>query len=277
MGDIHIGSHIKRYWPGYCLYLFLLIVSLSLRLYQLDDKAMHHDESLHAFYAWVFSENFTLVHNPMMHGPLQMELTAILFKLFGDNDFTARLLYALSGTALIFTPLLFRDSLGKIGTILVSTMLCISPTMVYFSRFARNDILMALFTVLIFVCLWQYKRGGKSKYLYGCSGLFALSYGTKETAFLITGIFGMYLLACWVSEKKHIMFGPVNFEGDTYLRAVTKIIKSFWKVLMGVVLGFIIVAAVIGGLILLARSMRRFRGIGGCCGWIVCGIMRIGV
>jgi predicted dehydrogenase len=30
------------------------------------------------------------------------------------------------------------------------------------------------------------------------------------------------------------------------------------------------------GLIRLARSMRRFRGIGGCCGWIVCGIMRIG-
>ena len=227
ISSIQIGWHIKKYWIEYSLYLFLLIVSLAVRLHQLGGKAMHHDESLHSFYAWLFSENFTLVHNPMMHGPLQMELTGILFWLFGDSDFTARLLYALIGTALIFTPLLFRDALGKIGTILVSTMLCISPTMVYFSRFARNDILMAFFTILIFTCLWKYKHTGKSKYLYLCSGLLAASYGTKETAFLITGIFSLYLLGCWINERKHIMAGLINFEQDTYVRAITKLIKSF--------------------------------------------------
>ena len=42
------------------------------------------------------------------------------------------------------------------------------------------------------------------------------------------------------------------------LGMIPKIMKSFWKVLMGVVLGFIIVAAVIGGLILLAQLMINY-------------------
>ena len=225
--SIKIDLHIRQYWLEYCLYTFLLIVSLFLRLYQLGNKAMHHDESLHSFYAWVLSESFTLIHNPMMHGPLQMDLTAIIFRMFGDSDFTARFLYALVGTALIFTPLLFKDSLGKSGTILVSTMLGISPTMVYFSRFARNDILMAFLAILMFACLWKYKHTGKSKYLYWCSGFLAASYGTKETAFLISGILVLYLLSCWLIEKKHTLFASISLEKDTYPQATINLTKSF--------------------------------------------------
>ena len=200
---------------------------MSLRLYQLGDKAMHHDESLHSFYAWILSNDFTLIHNPMMHGPLQMDLSAIIFKVFGDSDFTARLLYALIGTTLIFTPLLLRNSLGKTGTFLVSTMLAISPTMIYFSRFARNDILIAFLTVVLLASMWKYKQTGKSKYLYWCSGFLAASYGTKETAFLVSGILGLYLLACWLSEKKHLMIATINFEKDSYPHATVKLTKSF--------------------------------------------------
>ena len=58
------------------LYLTIFIGALLLRLYNLGDRAMHHDESLHAFHSWQLSEGLGLIHNPMMHGPLQMELTS---------------------------------------------------------------------------------------------------------------------------------------------------------------------------------------------------------
>ena len=88
-------------------YAVIVGVSIFMRLFQLSERAMHHDESLHAFYSWQLAQGNGLTHNPMMHGPLQMELTAGLFFLFGDSDFTARLIYGISGSALILIPLIF--------------------------------------------------------------------------------------------------------------------------------------------------------------------------
>jgi predicted membrane-bound mannosyltransferase len=79
-------------------YLIIFIISLAIRSYDLAGRAMHHDESLHAFHSWKLFEGLGLIHNPMMHGPLQMELTAGIFFLLGDSDATARLLYVLMGS-----------------------------------------------------------------------------------------------------------------------------------------------------------------------------------
>ena len=43
-------------------------------------------------------------YNPLLHGPLRFYLTALMYVLFGDSDFTARLAPALMGTAMV--PLL---------------------------------------------------------------------------------------------------------------------------------------------------------------------------
>ena len=176
------------------IYAVLIAISAFLRLFRLEDRAMHHDESLHAFYSWQLSEGLGFVHNPMMHGPFQMELTAGVFVLLGDSDFTARLLYAVTGILLVLMPILFRDFLGRTGTILTSSMLCISPALVYFSRFARNDIIMAVFTFGIIICIWKYLETQKPRNLYIMSGLLALCFGTKESAFLLTGLIGFYLI-----------------------------------------------------------------------------------
>lgn len=175
-------------------YTVIIVTSAFLRLFQLGDRAMHHDESLHAFYSWQLSNGLGFVHNPMTHGPLQMELTAGIFVLLGDSDFTARFLYALTGILLVMMPILFRDFLGRTGAILTSSMLCVSPALVYFSRFARNDIIMAVFTFGIVICMWKYFETQKPRNLYIMSGLLALCFGAKESAFLLAGLIGFYLI-----------------------------------------------------------------------------------
>ena len=131
-----------------------------MRFWDLGVRAFHHDESLHAFYSWNLYAGEGYIHNPMMHGPFQMEATAGLFFLFGDNDYTARLLYAIAGTALVLLPLLFRSRLGNWGALFTSTMLALSPAMLYFSRFARNDILMAVWALGIVIAMWRYLDEG---------------------------------------------------------------------------------------------------------------------
>ena len=195
----HINRFLKQKFSNLSsiellIYAVLIATSSFLRLFRLDERAMHHDESLHAFYSWQLSDSLDFIHNPMMHGPLQMELTAGVFVLLGDSDFTARLLYAVTGILLVMMPILFRDFLGRNGAILTSSMLCVSPAMVYFSRFARNDIIMAVFTFGIIIYIWKYFETQKTRNLYIMSGLLALCFGTKESAFLLTGLIGFYLI-----------------------------------------------------------------------------------
>ena len=137
----------------------------------------------------------------MMHGPLQIELTALIFYFLGDNDFTARILYAFAGSILILLPLLLRNVWGKTGGLSVALLITISPTLLYFSRFSRNDILMSVLIFALVSLIWSYLQNGRPRTLYGISGVLALAYATKETAYIITIILGAYLILRSISAS----------------------------------------------------------------------------
>ena len=131
------------------LYILLLATALVLRLWDLGYQALHHDESLHAVYSWYLYSGNGYTHDPMMHGPFQFLGTAAIFLVLWDSDFTVRLLPVLFGTFLVATPILLRHFLGRSGALFTALLLCISPTTLYFSRFARNDVYMAVWLSLI--------------------------------------------------------------------------------------------------------------------------------
>ena len=58
----------------------LMMAAFCLRIWDIDMRVLHHDESLHAYYSWVLYKGDGYIHNPMMHGPFQFFLTAGLFK-----------------------------------------------------------------------------------------------------------------------------------------------------------------------------------------------------
>ena len=125
-----------------------------------------------------------------MHGPLQFEANAAIFFIFGDSDYTSRLLYAIAGTTLVALPMFFRSRLGRLGALFTSVMLAFSPALLYFSRFARNDILMAVWVLGLVICMWRYIDEGKHRYVYIAAALLALAFASKETSYLITALLG---------------------------------------------------------------------------------------
>ena len=211
-------------------YCALMLTAAAMRLWDLGFRAVHHDESLHAFYSWQLSDGQGFRHDPLMHGPLQFELTAAIFLVFGDSDYTSRLLYAIAGTALIALPFFFRDRLGRLGALFTSIMLAFSPALLYFSRFARNDILMAVWALGLVICMWRYIDEGKHRYIYIAAALLALAFASKETSYLVTALLGLFLTvwilirnAPGVLRKTGIRIGET-----TTVAAIGRILSAPW-------------------------------------------------
>lgn len=175
-------------------------VALVMRLVDLGAQALHHDESLHATFSYYFSDGRGYRHDPLMHGPFQFHVIAGFFKLFGDGDAMARMPHAIAGSALVLTPLLLRRWLGGVGTVAVAAFLAFSPTLLYYSRFARNDIFVALWTLLLVVAVWRYLIEGRTRWLLLLAASLALAFSTKETVYLTAAMLLVYLEVVLVGD-----------------------------------------------------------------------------
>jgi len=116
------------------LYLLLIAAAVLTRFWDLGVRTMSHDESLHTHYSWKLYVGQGYQHNPMMHGPFLFHANALVYFLFGVNDFTARIVPALFGVALVGLPYLLRKWLGRTGALITSALLLISPSFLYFTR-----------------------------------------------------------------------------------------------------------------------------------------------
>ncbi len=92
-----------------------MIVALVMRLWELAGRTMHYDEAIHLHTAWNLATGKEFIHAPWMHGPFQVEFTALIFLVVGDSDFTARIGYASSAPPWWAYPTSFATTLGGLG------------------------------------------------------------------------------------------------------------------------------------------------------------------
>ena len=225
LNDVRAGI---RWWEALS-YAALLVIGLIMRLWDLGARAMHHDESLHALYSWKLSNGEGFAHNPMMHGPLQFEVNAALFYVLGDSEVTARVLYALMGTVLILMPILFRSRLGRLGALFAAAMLTLSPAMLYYSRFARNDILMAVWTFGLVICMWRYFDEGRHRYLYIAAALLALMFATKESAYMVVGMMGLWCFLMAIQPSLSRAWSNIEARGVSPPVALGRVVHGAWS------------------------------------------------
>ena len=229
-------THIRPGWEGY-LFIGLALVALGLRLWELDGRTMHYDESLHVHYAWRLAMGDGYSHSPWMHGPFQVNMTA-LFLLISDTDYAARLGFALFGSALVALPYFLRSYLGRVGAILTAVMLALSPSLLYFSRFGRNDILMVFWAVALLALMWRYLNEGKTRYLYLASAVLALAFATKETSYMVVGIFGVALFLMSLTEIIPWILGRIRLSdmspAPVFLLLMVTLTLPQWSALVSI-------------------------------------------
>ncbi len=180
--------------------IFLIIVAIAIlsRFYDLGARVMSHDESLHTLFSWNLFRGNGYQHTPMMHGPLQFHLVAFSYFLFEASDFTARIPAALASIATIVFLWNYRRFLGRTGTLIAAGLFLISPYMLYYGRYVRNEAFVALIGVITLWAILRYLESGQNRYLYYLTAATALHFTVKETAFIYTAqallFLGFYFL-----------------------------------------------------------------------------------
>lgn len=60
------------------LYVVILLAAALTRFWDLGSRALHHDESLHAYFSWLLATGQNYVHDPLMHGPFLFHFNALI-------------------------------------------------------------------------------------------------------------------------------------------------------------------------------------------------------
>ena len=175
--------------------LVLTAISVALRLVGLGTRIAHWDEGRVAYWIVEYAETGVLFYRPIVHGPLLKLLNAPLFGLFGATDFTMRLVPALVGGLLPLVALAFRHRLRDAAVVVLATFLTLDPALLYYSRFMRNDILVAVFSFVAVAAVVRAVDFDDGRYLPLAAVALALGFGAKENAlayvFAVVGAAGL--------------------------------------------------------------------------------------
>ena len=176
--------------------IFLIVVialGIFLRWYQLDDRPMHHDDSLFAIYGQYFfahPEHQFYKYDPLLNGPLLFHLLPIIYHLFGPSDWSARVIPALLGSFFIFLPFFFRRYFTRQTLFFLVAFIAFSPNLVYWARFLRHEYLVLAAMMMV---IWGATMAkGSHKAFWVLLG-FTLQLCIKENSFVTLILVFAYL------------------------------------------------------------------------------------
>jgi uncharacterized protein (TIGR03663 family) len=193
------------------LWALLVILAFGTRFWDLGARAMHHDETLHAYYSWKYTTGEGYQHLSLTHGPLLFHFVAFIFLIFGDSDATARYMPAICGVVLVWLPYLLRGRrlLGRWGALSAGALILVSPTITYYSRNLRHDMFTLTGTMLLFICIVRYLDRPARRWLITGGITTGLLLTNHEVFYAILGIFVIFLytdllwnrLRVWVQTR----------------------------------------------------------------------------
>ncbi|HST06281.1 MAG TPA: glycosyltransferase family 39 protein [Chloroflexia bacterium] len=210
-----LSSRVFRLIVTYENLIFLIIFALALftRFWDIGDRGIHHDESLHSVYSRNLYIGIGYTHDPMMHGPIQFNLIAFMYWLFGTSDTTARFASAFCGVWVVMSPFFLRRQMGRWPALIASFLLLISPGVLYFSRMAREDSIFSAMEMIMIVGLWRFISTRRPvDFFVFCAGL-SLMFTIKETAYLTVAVVGSLFAILFAVQAGYAIMGALAAYG----------------------------------------------------------------
>ena len=185
--------------------LLFAALALATRFWALGERPLHHDESIHAHQSYTLMKDGNWRYDPAYHGPFLYYANALVYRLFGVTNTTARLLPAVFGLLLIAAAIPLSRWIGRRAAVAYALFVLVSPHLTYFSRFIREDLYSLVFTLATVLCFQMFLETDRAKWLTLAAVAFALAGITKENAYM-TGVlfvaFGVWAIADRVARSK---------------------------------------------------------------------------
>lgn len=176
--------------------LVFLVAALASRFARLGERALHHDESIHAYMSYTLAKDGGWRYDPAYHGPFLYYANALVYKVLGASNTTARILPAVFGLILMGFAWPLARWLGKTAGVFYAILILLSPHMAYFSRFIREDLYSVVFTLGTILLFRMYLETDRPRWLTLSAVAFALAGVTKENAYMTGVLFVVF--GIWV-------------------------------------------------------------------------------
>ncbi len=166
----------------------IVILSLTLRLQNLEERPIHADEATGAriLAGQLAGEDYQF--DPQhFHGPLLSLSSQPIARSRSETSWselsttTLRLSTVIAGLLVVFTPLLWRRSIGPWGALAAAALLASSPLMVYYNRMYIHESLLTLFAMLACAAVLRLTEQPGKRIAIASGLCIGLMFATKET------------------------------------------------------------------------------------------------
>jgi uncharacterized protein (TIGR03663 family) len=182
------------------LYGAILVAGAWLRFYALGRSPLGEGEASLAQQAWAY----------YWHGPAGADAVEVPFLFWGNvlsflmlggSDYTARMVSALAGTALVACPALARHWLGRWGALATSLILALSSTLLYLSRTLSQDMgALAAFSFLA-IGFFRWLEWGRDADAYLAAGALAVGLTTGPAFYDLLAMLASFWLLVWLVQR----------------------------------------------------------------------------
>jgi len=209
-------------------YAGIFVTALALRIVDLAAKPMHHDESLHAWFSWRLVTGEGYEYDPTYHGPVQFYFGALMYAIFGVGEFAIRFAPAILGSAITVLPYFLRRQLGSAGALTAAAALCLSPAYLYYSRFAREDIYAAFFSLLLVVLVFRFLDQPTGWLPAAIAAVLAVNFATKETTYILVFVGGTFFIAATAFQVVRARRRALGLRSAPIVAAISSAGRDAW-------------------------------------------------
>ena len=189
--------------------LALSVGGMAIRVINIDNRPMHHDEANQAYKFQRLLEKGEYHYDADdHHGPTLYYLTLPVAWLTAGKDFGSltethlRLVPALFGTAIIFLTLTLLKAVGKGAVIWIALFAAISPAMIFHSRYYIQEMMLVFFTFGAIAAGWRYYQNKTLGSAIATGICLGLMYSTKETCIISWGCMGIAATGVLLIKRK---------------------------------------------------------------------------
>ena len=195
-------------WPQFTtekgLYAALILMGLGLRLGGLGLWPALREELSHAVPALMAARGqpgATLGYSPLLHS-----FNLLAFITTGPSDTVIRLVPVFFGTLLVSLPYFLRQTLGRVGSLVASLCLAVSPTFLFYSRTSSGAIVVAACALIALSAVQAHGRDGRVDRLkWGVAALaLALTAGSETYTYLFIALMYVAWLALMARSEEGI-------------------------------------------------------------------------